>query len=242
MSEVKTAGEERPAPEASPGVETGAAARRGAGRIPLIAVGVFFLAAFLTRFLDLGDRPYHHDESIHAQQSYNLMKDGTWRYEPAYHGPFLYYANALVYRLFGVTNTTARLMPAVFGLLLLAAAFPLARWIGKAGAVAYALLVLISPHFTYFSRFIREDIYSVVFTLGTILAVQRFFETDRATWLTLGAVSFALAGTTKENAYMTGVLFVAYGIWALVERVARARGNRRALPEALTATGRWIRR
>ena len=206
----------------------------------LAAVGLFVVLALATRFCGLGDRPYHHDESIHAQQSYNLMKDGTWRYEPAYHGPFLYYTNALVYRLLGVTNTTARVMPAVFGLLLIAAAFALARWIGRTAAIAYALLVLISPHLTYFSRFIREDIYSLVFTFGTILAVQMFFETNRARWLTLGAVSFALAGTTKENAYMTGVLFVAYGIWLLVEQVARAKGDAKVLPRALAATGRWI--
>lgn len=206
----------------------------------LLAVGLFVVVALATRFCGLGDRPFHHDESIHAQQSYNLLKDGTWRYEPAYHGPFLYYTNALVYRLLGVTDTTARILPAVFGLLLIAAAFPLSRWIGRTAAIAYALLVLLSPHFTYFSRFIREDMYSLVFTFGTILAVQMFFETDRARWLTLGAVSFALAGVTKENAYMTGVLFVAYGIWLLVEQVARAKGDRKVLPRALGSTGRWI--
>ncbi|MDQ5859116.1 MAG: TIGR03663 family protein, partial [Acidobacteriota bacterium] len=237
---MEPAGQKEAAPGTSPVAEIATDARASL-RIPGIAIGAFLLVALLTRFNDLGDRPFHHDESIHAQQSYNLMKDGTWRYEPAYHGPFLYYTNALVYRLFGVTDTTARLMPAVFGLLLIAAAFPLARWIGRPAAIAYALLVLISPHFTYFSRFIREDIYSLVFTLGTILAVQMFFDTDRARWLTLGAVSFALAGATKENAYMTGVLFVAYGIWAIVERVARAKGNKRALPDALIATARWVR-
>ena len=155
------------------------------------------------------------------------MKDGNWRYDPAYHGPFLYYANALVYRLCGVTNTTARLLPAIFGILLIAAAFPLARWIGRDAAVAYALLVLISPHLTYFSRFIREDLYSLVFTFGTILAFRLFLETDRARWLMLSAVSFALAGVTKENAYMTGVLFVAFGVFAFIVRVQQAKGKGR---------------
>ena len=211
-------------------------------RRALYAAGLLFaILALATRFWALGDRPFHHDESIHAHQSYTLMKDGNWRYDPAYHGPFLYYANALVYRLLGVSNTTARLLPAIFGLLLIAAAFPLARWIGRDAAVAYAALVLISPHLTYFSRFIREDVYSLVFTLGTILAFQAFLETDRARWLTLAAVSFALAGVTKENAYMTGVLFVAYGFWALLERVLRSKGRGRTLAEALGATARWIR-
>jgi uncharacterized protein (TIGR03663 family) len=211
-------------------------------RPSVVAAAILFAAlALATRFWALGERPLHHDESIHAHQSYTLMKDGNWRYDPAYHGPFLYYANALVYRLFGVTNTTARLLPAVFGLLLMAAAIPLSRWIGRRAAIAFALLVLISPHLTYFSRFIREDLYSLVFTLATILCFQMFLETDRAKWLTLAAVAFALAGITKENAYMTGVLFVAFGVWAIADRVARSKVRKGAITESIGATFRWIR-
>src|SRR6266536_3450644 len=179
---------------------------------------LFLLAALATRFYRLGERPFHHDESIHAFQSSTLAKDGTCRYDPAYHGPFLYYANALVYKIAGASNVTARFLPAVFGLLLIAFAWPLSRWIGKRAASVYAVLILLSPHITYFSRFIREDLYSLVFTLGTILAFRYFLETERARWLTASAVLFALAGVTKENAYMTGVLFVAFGLWTLGER------------------------
>src|SRR6266542_3859729 len=196
---------------------------------------LFLLAALATRFYRLGERPFHHDESIHAFQSYTLAKDGTWRYDPAYHGPFLYYANALVYKIAGASNVTARFLPAVFGLLLIAFAWPLSRWIGKRAAIVYAVLVLISPHLAYFSRFIREDLYSLVFTLGTILAFRYFLETDRARWLTTAAVLFALAGVTKENAYMTGVLFVAFGfIWALMySAFGRYPGDWLAIPKAV---------
>ncbi len=200
---------------------------------------VFFailLAAAATRFWRLGERPLHHDESIHAYQSYTLSQNGEWRYDPAYHGPFLYYANAAVYKIFGASNATARFLPAVFGVLLVAFAWPLRRWIGDAGAMAYAVLVLLSPHLTYFSRFIREDLYSLVFTFGTILAFRRFLETDRARWLTAAAVLFALAGVTKENAYMTGVLFVAFGLWTLA---ARAMGG--GAGEAAKKTVAWVR-
>ncbi|HTD51684.1 MAG TPA: flippase activity-associated protein Agl23, partial [Thermoanaerobaculia bacterium] len=201
-------------------------------RAQLAAVAVFVLAAAATRFIDLGSRPLHHDESIHAFQSYTLSRDGNWRYDPAYHGPFLYYANALIYKTLGVSSVTARLLPSIFGLILIGFAWPLARWIGRGAAVAYAILVLLSPHFTYFSRFIREDLYSLVFTLATILAFRMFLETDRARWLTLAAVAFALAGVTKENAYMTGVLFVVFGIWVFAER---ALGQRPVAAGASTA-------
>ena len=206
----------------------------------LLLLALLAAAAGITRFWALGDRPLHHDESIHAFQSWTLSRGGDWRYDPAYHGPFLYYVNALVYKLFGATDATARLAPAIFGVLLIAFAWPLKRWIGARAAAVYAVLVLASAHFTYFSRFIREDLYSLVFTLGAILAFQRFLETDRSRWLNLAAASFALAGVTKENAYMTGVLFVGYGLWCLVERAARARPYGRSLAEAGRATFRWI--
>src|SRR5690349_4101269 len=64
-------------------------------RIPVAALLVFAAVLLASRFLRLGERPLHHDESIHAFQSLQLARDGTWRYDPAYHGPFLYYANAL---------------------------------------------------------------------------------------------------------------------------------------------------
>ena len=197
--------------------------------------------ALFTRFYQLGERPLHHDESIHAFQSYTLAKDGTWRYDPAYHGPFLYYANAVVYKIAGVTNTTARFLPAVFGLILIAFAIPLARWIGKSAAIVFAGLILISPHITYFSRFIREDLYSLVFTFGTILCFRYFLETGLQRWLTGSAVCFALAGVTKENAYMTGVLFVAFGAWTFFERAFLAKSREGAAGKTVSATVSWIR-
>lgn len=190
------------------------------------ALFLFGVALLVTRFASLGERPLHHDESIHAFQSRQLSIDGTWRYDPAYHGPFLYYANALVYKIAGATNTSARFLPAVFGIGLVLFAIPLAGWFGAGTAAAFALLVLISPHLTYFSRFIREDMYSLVFTFGTIVAFRKFLDTDQSRWLTLSSVSFALAGATKENAYMTGVLFVVFGLWTFAERaLSRADGG-----------------
>jgi uncharacterized protein (TIGR03663 family) len=204
-------------------------------------LGAILLVAIFTRFWDLGERPLHHDESIHAYQSLSLARGSDWRYDPAYHGPFLYYVNALVYKLFGATDFTARLMPAVFGLILIAFALPLRRWIGNTAALAYAIGILTAAHMAYFSRFIREDLYSLVFTLGTILAFQRFLETDRAKWLSLSAASFALAGVTKENGYMTGVLFVAYGAWCLFAGAILSRRSGSALGVPFAATARWVR-
>jgi uncharacterized protein (TIGR03663 family) len=208
-----------------------------------LVAGLVLLSAIAlgTRFASLGDRALHHDESIHSYMSYTLSKDGAWRYDPAYHGPFLYYANALVYKIAGASNTTVRVLPAFFGLLLIAFAWPLARWLGRTAAAFLAVFILLSPHMAYFSRFIREDLYSLVFTLGTILAFQMYLETDRPRWLMLSAVAFALAGATKENAYMTGVLFVAYGAWSLGDRAWRGSPRAAVARQALAETSAWVR-
>jgi uncharacterized protein (TIGR03663 family) len=229
-------------PAAAPtGEPAPAPARRPIDRRLAIAIAVFAAVALWSRFYELGRRPFHHDESLHAYMSYTLSKDGGWRYDPAYHGPFLYYANALVYKLFGASNVTARLLPAIFGLALIGAAWPLARWLGPQGAAGYALVMLLSPHMAYFSRFIREDMYSLVFTLGTILAFRMYLETDRPRWLILSAASFALAGTTKENAYMTGVLFVAFGLFTLLDSAWRRTPRVGAARENLAAAYAWVR-
>ncbi|MDQ2977764.1 MAG: hypothetical protein M3R62_00975, partial [Acidobacteriota bacterium] len=67
------------------GLEESRPAPGGSGRtrraLFVISAG-FLLAAAVTRFSQLGDRPLHHDESIHAFQSYTLARDGSWRYDP----------------------------------------------------------------------------------------------------------------------------------------------------------------
>jgi uncharacterized protein (TIGR03663 family) len=217
-------------------------ARRLIDRRLVAALALFAAVAVGTRFASLGDRALHHDESIHSYMSYTLAKDGAWRYDPAYHGPFLYYANAFVYKIAGASNTTARVMPAFFGLILIAFAWPLARWLGRTAAAFFAAFLLLSPHVAYFSRFIREDIYAAVFTLGTILAFRMYLETDRTRWLILAAAAFALAGATKENAYMTGVLFVAYGVWNFGDRAWSGSPRAAAAGQSLARTWAWVRR
>ncbi|MGH9364492.1 MAG: flippase activity-associated protein Agl23 [Thermoanaerobaculia bacterium] len=228
-------------PATQPEPAAGAPERRPIDRRLVAALTLAAAVALATRLVGLGDRALHHDESIHAYMSYTLSKDGNWRYDPAYHGPFLYYANALVYKIAGASNTSARVLPALFGLILIGFAWPLARWFGKTAAAFYAVLILLSPHMAYFSRFIREDLYSLVFTLATILFFRMYLETDRPRWLTLSAAAFALAGVTKENAYMTGVLFVVFGIWAFLDRVARSASRSRAAKEAAAGAVSWIR-
>src|SRR5262249_6573225 len=93
----------------------------------------------------------------------------------------------------------------------------------------------------YFSRFIREDIYSLVFTFGTILAFRAFLDTDRASWLTTAAVLFALSGLTKESVYLMAIIFLVFGALVFLERALAQESPAAGLRATLQETIRWCR-
>ena len=64
----------------------------------VIGGGYTGLSAAL-HLVGLGERSFHHDEAIHAKLSYDLAFAKSYRYDPTYHGPLLYYLTALTYRV-----------------------------------------------------------------------------------------------------------------------------------------------
>ena len=144
----------------------------------VVYIVVFLIAVFL-RTYELGVRPYHHDESIHAFFSWKILENGLgdYKYDPVYHGPLLYYSSALMMWLFGDNDFTGRLSAVVFGLGVVAFAWPLRRYLGRWGALAFLVLVTFSPSWTYFTRFVRHDIYLALCNLGAVFFAFRYGET-----------------------------------------------------------------
>lgn len=206
----------------------------------LVYIAVGLIAIFL-RTYDLGLRPYHHDESIHAFFSWRILENGfgDYKYDPVYHGPVLYYSTALVMWLFGDNDFTARLSAVLFGLGVIAFAWPLRRYLGRWGALSFLLLVTFSPTWTYFTRFVRHDIYLALCNLGAVFFAFRYGETGRAKHLYVSAVFFALAFTNKEDMYLLSPLFLA-GLGTMMAWGV-LRGEQRA-GEAVAETTGFLRR
>ena len=113
---------------------TVAAARRGAGRAgdrrsrgEIAAYALLVAVALVLRLCDLGDRPFHHDESQDAYFSWVFFTEGDYEYKPILHGPLRFYLTAAMYALFGDSDFTARLAPALMGDADGGAAVPAAR-------------------------------------------------------------------------------------------------------------------
>jgi len=189
-------------------------------------LGVILLGAIL-RFWGLGDKPLHHDESLHAYYSLQLMHNmenwsacfnptvSCYQYNPLLHGPFQFHAIALVYKISqllgaydnGVNTTTVRIAAATLGTVIVGLPYFLRDYLGKIGAWLACFLLAVSPSMVYFSRFAREDIYMACFTLLLVVAVARYIRDRNLRWLITAAVAFALSYATKEATFLTVAIF-----------------------------------
>ncbi len=167
---------------------------------------LLIVLALTTRFWDLGARAFSHDESWHGNWSWKLYAGQGYRHDPASHGPFLFEANALIHLLFGVNDYTARMVPALFGVILVALPYLFRKWLGRTGALIASVLFLISPSLLFYSRYIRNDVYIVVWTLLLIFAMFRYLEERKSFHLYLLVVILSLSFCTKEVTFMNGAI------------------------------------
>jgi uncharacterized protein (TIGR03663 family) len=181
-------------------------------------------AALIVRFIDLGDRPFHHDESQDAYFSWIFAERGEYSYQPILHGPFRFYLTAATYKLFGDSDFTARLAPVLMGTIAVALPYFLRRELGRVAALAAAAMIAFGPTFLYYSRFAREDIYMACLNLGLIVVAFRFVEAPRRWHPAAFGALIAAAMATKEATFITGFVFFTFVVaWALFRRADLAR-------------------
>jgi uncharacterized protein (TIGR03663 family) len=169
--------------------------------------------ALVLRLVDLGDRPFHHDES---QDAY-FSSVHAFEYNPLLHGPLRFYLTAATYTLLGESDFTARLAPALMGTLMVGLPLLLRDQLGRVGAFVAAALLAAGPSYLYFSRFAREDIYIACITLGMIVVVLRLLDAPRRHHPALLGALLAASFATKESTFITvfaaGTFLIAAVLW-----------------------------
>jgi uncharacterized protein (TIGR03663 family) len=208
-----------------------AAPRAARPRGELIAYAVLVVVALVLRLIDLGDRPFHHDESQDAYFSWIFLERGDYEYNPLLHGPLRFYLTAGVFALFGDSDFTARLAPVLMGTLMVPLPYLLRAQLGRVGAFTAALLLAFGPSYLYFSRFAREDIYFAAITLALLVVVFRFLDRPRRYQPALIGGLLALAFATKETTFIIGFVAFTYFVWVLISPW------RRLLIEPIRAVG-----
>jgi uncharacterized protein (TIGR03663 family) len=147
----------------------------------------------------------HTDEAVHADKFGTLLEEGRYKYEPhEYHGPTLNYftlpaawlSSAHAYT--EISEITVRIVPVVFGVLLILLTLFVADGLGSGGVWA-ALLVAVSPALFFYSRYYIQETLLVCFTFGVIVSGYRYVCTRRLLWVIPAGVFLGLMHATKET-------------------------------------------
>ena len=191
-------------------------------------IGLVALSFVLHVVIQLGTHAFHHDESIHAYASLRLLKEGFYKYDPVYHGPVQYFAVTAVFAVSsvvgkavglltgyaaaktwdGTSDFTARLAPALGGVALTAMAVLLRRRFGRRAAFAAGALCALSPNILYYTRFCRDDVWSLLGTAGLFLWLDEYLATRRVKDICIAALWAAVAFASKENFYVLLALMI----------------------------------
>ena len=204
------------------------------------------IVALVMRLWELGGRTAHYDEAIHLQYAWRLTQsDGAFLgwpwvfgtdyiHSPWMHGPFQIEFTALMFKIFGDTDVTARLGYVLFGTALVAVPYFFRDHLGRTGALLAAVMLALSPTLLYFSRFGRNDIIMAFFATTLLILMWRYIHEGHRRYLYLASAVLALMFATKETAYLVVAVLGAISL-----AVAAVNGGRPQLRQiSLSQAGR----
>jgi predicted membrane-bound mannosyltransferase len=165
------------------------------------------LLALGMRLWELGGRAMHYDEAIHVYYAWRLSNLEEYIHAPWMHGPFQIEFTALILRLLGDTDFTARLGYVLFGSALVGLPYFLRDHLGRAGALLAGVMLTVSPAMLYFSRFGRNDIIMAFWATALLVLAWRYIHEGRDRYLYLASAVLAFMFAAKETAYFVALIF-----------------------------------
>lgn len=191
---------------------------------------VVTIAAVVLRLPRLGQRPMHGDEAVHAIKFGKLLEKNDYRYDRSdYHGPVLNYFSLIPSWLTGaiklteVNESTLRIVPVFFGVLLVVMLLLVVEGLGPAAAVYAAVLTALSPALVYYSRYYIQETLLVCFTFGLIVSCYRYTKRRNIMWMLSAGLFFGLMHATKETCLIAyASIFLAVILTIIVQRKATA--------------------
>jgi predicted membrane-bound mannosyltransferase/DNA-binding beta-propeller fold protein YncE len=163
---------------------------------------IIIILAFITRLYGLGDRVMSHDENSHVYFSWLLEQGKGYKHDPITHGPLQFHLIALSYFIFGDNDLTARLPAALFSIATVAFMWNYRKLIGRAGSLAAALMLLISPFLMYYGRYARNEAFIGLFGVLMVWAILRYFQSGETKYLLWVTIANALHFTSKETSFI----------------------------------------
>ncbi len=210
--------------------------------------------ALVTRVIALGARPLDAAPARDALAALAMATHGRAALASGagLHASWVAILQGWIFAAAGATDATSRIVVMLCGLLMVASGFAMRPFLGRAGALAFAALIAISPSVTYFSRGGSTVIASLAFMMTAIAIAQSMRRQPGllraaglgvaiALWLSADPIGYATAAATIGSL----ILFGAGDAVRIDHRRLRLRvwwERRRALVTvcAIVAAGLWI--
>jgi len=169
--------------------------------------------------VDLTTRAMHTDEAVHAIKFGDLLEKGEYKYDPfEYHGPALNYLTLPIawadraWKLVDCSETHLRLLPAIFGIGLVAVLWMVRHDLGGGAMLAAAALTCVSPAMVFYSRYYIMEMLLVWFTFAGAAAMWRAYrvppgprrQVRRIQWLVVAGFCTGMMHASKETFVLAG--------------------------------------
>ena len=163
---------------------------------------IIIVLAIISRFYAVGERAMSHDEVSHVYFSWRLYEGDGYQHDPVTHGPLQFHLIALSYFLFDDSDFSARIPAALFSVATIAFMWFYRRYLGRAGALIAAFLLLISPIILFYGRYARNEAFVALFGVITLWSILRYLETGASKYIFVLTAVTALHFTTKETSFI----------------------------------------
>jgi uncharacterized protein (TIGR03663 family) len=191
-----------------------------------VLILVATIIAIVLRLPRLEQRPMHGDEAVQAYKFGQLLEKNFYRYNPdEYHGPTLNYLTLIpawlsdIYKFKDLTEFTLRIVPVLFGGLLVVLLLLLVDGLGWPIAIVAAILTAISPAMVFYSRYYIHEMLLVCFTSGVIASGYRYVQSKNVKWVLLIGIFVGLMHATKETCIIAfGSMLVAVLLTVVLKR------------------------
>ncbi len=184
---------------------------------------LIIITGLFLRWYELGAKPMHHDEAQHAMYglyTYDFPHLNYYKYDPMLHGPVLYNLVAVVYTFFGVSEFSARVLPALLGSLFIFAPLLFRRFFSERTLLLLTGAIALSPSLIYWSRFLIHDYLVITAQLLMLYGVVLAKSERKALFVLL---SVAVQYCIKANVFVTlalifGYLFFEFLVFLLMKK------------------------
>jgi uncharacterized protein (TIGR03663 family) len=183
---------------------------------------VILTGGALLRVIDLNARPMHTDEAVHAFKFGELLDRGYYRYDPhEFHGPTLNDLTLFSSWLRGeksyqqIEKATLRLVPAVFGTLLILTPLFFLRGLGQRTVLFAGILIAFSPAFVYYSRYYIQEMLLVFFTASFLGSLWQYHLRKSLRWMIFAGCFLGLMHATKETFVFSVAAAAVAGAWVM---------------------------